>query len=72
MLTTYADIAAASYGDSLTTARQLQQAVQTLVQDPSADSLQMARNAWLAARVPHQQSEVFRFGNPIVDEWRAR
>ena len=64
VLTTYADIAAAFYGDSLITARQLQQAVQ----DPSANSLQMARNAWLAARVPYQQTEVFRFCNPIVDE----
>lgn len=65
---TYADIATASYGDSLTTARQRQQAVQNLVQDSSADSLQMARDAWLAARLSYQQTEVFRFGNPIVDE----
>ena len=72
VLTTYADIAAASYGDSLTTARQLQQAVQTLVQDPSANTLQKARDAWLAARVPYQQTEVFRFGNPIVDEWEGK
>ena len=72
MLATYADIAAASYGDSLTTARQLQQAVQALVQDPSAQNLQMARDAWLAARVPYQQTEVYRFGNPIVDEWEGK
>lgn len=72
VLETYADIAAASYGDSLTTARQLQQAVQALVQDPSAQNLQMARDAWLAARVPYQQTEVYRFGNPIVDEWEGK
>ena len=72
VLATYADIAAASYGDSLTTARQLQQAVQALVQDPSAQNLQMARDAWLAARVPYQQTEVYRFGNPIVDEWEGK
>ncbi|WP_267895651.1 hypothetical protein [Paracoccus sediminilitoris] len=40
MPTTYVDIAAASYGDSLTSARQLQQGVQTLVNDPSADTMQ--------------------------------
>ncbi|WP_108502186.1 imelysin family protein [Paracoccus indicus] len=72
VLATYADIAAASYGDSLTTAKQLQQAVQTLVQDPSAQNLQSARDAWLAARVPYQQTEVYRFGNPIVDEWEGK
>ncbi|WP_378944224.1 imelysin family protein [Paracoccus sp. R86501] len=72
VLATYADIAAASYGDSLTTAKQLQQAVQTLVQDPSAQNLQMARDAWLAARVPYQQTEVYRFGNPIVNEWEGK
>lgn len=26
----------------------------------------------MAARVPYQQSEVFRFGNPIVDAWEGR
>ena len=37
---TYADIAVASYGDSLTSARQLQQAVQNLVRYSSADTIQ--------------------------------
>ena len=72
VLANYADIAAASYGDSLTTAKKLQQAVQALVQDPSAQNLQSARDAWLAARVPYQQTEVYRFGNPIVDEWEGK
>ena len=69
---TYADIAEATYGDSLTTARTLQTAVNALVAIPSADTLAAARTAWIAARVPYQQSEVFRFGNPIVDDWEGR
>ena len=69
---TYADIAEAGYTDSLATARALQTAVQALVAAPSAETLEAAKTAWRAARVPYQQTEVFRFGNPIVDEWEGR
>lgn len=72
VLDTYADIAAAKYGDSLTSAQTLQSAVNALVADPSAENLQAARAAWLAARVPYQQTEVYRFGNAIVDDWEGR
>lgn len=72
VLTTYADIAAAKYGDSLTTAKRLQSAVEALVADPSADALSAAKEAWLAARVPYQQTEVYRFGNAIVDDWEGK
>lgn len=69
---TYADIAAAGYGDSLTTAQALQTAIDTLIATPSDDTLNAAREAWKAARVPYQQTEVFRFGNPVVDDWEGR
>lgn len=72
VLDTYADIAAAKYGDSLTTAKKLKEAVNALVANPSAEALQAAKDAWLAARVPYQQTEVYRFGNAIVDEWEGR
>ncbi len=72
VLTTYADIALATYEDSLTTAKTLQTAVNTLLAAPSAENLQAARAAWLASRVPYQQSEVFRFGNAIVDDWEGK
>jgi putative iron-regulated protein len=69
---TYADIALAGYQDSLTTAQALQVAVAALIATPSDDTLQAARAAWLAARVPYQQTEAFRFGNAIVDDWEGR
>jgi len=72
VLDTYADIAEAGYADSLTTAQTLQAAVDALVASPSAEALQAAKNAWLAARVPYQQTEVFRFGNAIVDDWEGK
>ncbi len=72
VLDTYADIAAAKYEDSLTTAQLLQVAVNGLIADPSAQALQAAKDAWLAARVPYQQTEVYRFGNAIVDDWEGK
>lgn len=72
VLDTYADIAAASYGDSQITAQRLLDAVTTLLATPSAQNLTLARRAWLAARVPYLQTEVYRFGNPIVDDWEGR
>lgn len=72
VLGTYAAIAAAGYEDSAIAARTLRQAVQTLIDAPSANALQAARAAWLAARVPYQQTEVFRFGNPIVNDWEGQ
>ncbi|ETX29577.1 imelysin family protein [Roseivivax isoporae] len=72
VLATYADIAEAGYSDSLTLAQALQEAVAALVAEPSAATMDAARAAWLAARVPYQQTEVFRFGNPIVDDWEGK
>jgi putative iron-regulated protein len=72
VLGTYADIAAAAYGDSLSTAQALQVAVGRLITAPSPEALEAAKAAWKSARVPYQQSEVFRFGNPIVDDWEGK
>ncbi|KAA0968515.1 peptidase [Aureimonas fodinaquatilis] len=68
----YAALALAKYQDSLTTAKTLDQAIDALIATPSAQTLAAARTAWIAARVPYQQTEVYRFGNVIVDEWEGR
>lgn len=72
VVTTYADVALATYQDSLTAAEGLKAAVDALVAAPSQETLDAARVAWTAARAPYQQTEVFRFGNPIVDDWEGR
>lgn len=72
VLDTYADIAEANYSDSLITAQRLEAAVDALLTNPSAEALEAAKSAWLAARVPYQQTEVFRFGNAIVDDWEGK
>ncbi len=72
VLTTYSDIAQAKFADSLDTAKTLQVAVDKLIAEPTEDNLKAAREAWLAARDPYQQTEVYRFGNAIVDEWEGK
>jgi putative iron-regulated protein len=72
VIKTYADIALAKYEDSLTTAQALDKAVDALIANPSADTLNAAREAWKAARIPYQQTEVYRFGNKIVDDWEGK
>lgn len=64
----YADMVYASYQDSYETAVTLQTALQTFVANPTEDTHQAAKDAWLAAREPYGQTEVYRFyGGPIDD-----
>jgi len=72
ILDTYANIAQAGYQDALTTARELKATIEAMITSPSSTTLTAARKAWIAARVPYQQTEAFRFGNIIVDEWEGK
>lgn len=67
----YADVAHAKYQDSLTLAKKLDTAIDALIATPSSKTLLAARAAWIKARVPYSQSEVYRFGNKIVDDWEG-
>ncbi|NDV85829.1 peptidase [Aurantimonas aggregata] len=69
---TYADIALAGYEDALTAAKALDAATDALIADPSEATMTAAREAWLQSRPSYQQTEAFRFGNPIVDDWEGR
>jgi putative iron-regulated protein len=72
VLKSYADIAQAAYADSLDTAHTLKLAVDAFLAKPTEDNLRAARAAWIAARIPYMQTEAFRFGNAIVDDWEGR
>lgn len=72
VVTNYANIAEATYGDSLITAQALDGAIDALIAAPSAETLAAAKTAWIRARVPYQQTEVYRFGNAVVDEWEGK
>lgn len=72
VLKTYADIAQAGYADSLDTAQTLKLAIDAFLAKPTEDNLRAARAAWIAARIPYMQTEAYRFGNAIVDDWEGK
>ncbi|CTQ46280.1 imelysin family protein [Roseibium aggregatum] len=72
VLSTYGDIAQAKYADSLATAKTLKIAIDKLVAEPTEANLEAARTAWKEARDPYQQTEAYRFGNAIVDDWEGK
>jgi putative iron-regulated protein len=72
VIDTYANIAQASYEDALAAARNLKVKIAALIAKPSDETFKAAREAWKTARVPYLQTEAFRFGNKIVDEWEGK
>ena len=68
ILTTYADIGQAMYQDAITEAEKLKAAVDAFLANPNDETLNAAKTAWKAARVPYMQTEVYRFGNPEIDD----
>ena len=68
----YIDIAEAVYTDSLITARSLSDTIRALLDSPSHARLEDARNKWIIARQSYQQTEVYRFGNAVVDDWEGK
>lgn len=72
VMETYVNIAHAGYNDSLITAKALQASVDAFIKNPTAETQQAAKDAWLLARIPYGQTEVYRFGNANVDEWEGK
>lgn len=72
VVTNYVNIAHAAYEDSLIKAKELQTAVDALLAEPSPETMAAARDAWVEARVPYMQTEAYRFGNAIVDDWEGK
>jgi len=63
----YSEIVSATYEDALSEARKLHAAIENLIYEPSVESLEVAREAWIAVRIPYLQSEVFRFYEGPID-----
>ncbi|MYM58345.1 peptidase [Vibrio sp. OCN044] len=68
----YANVAHAVFSDALITAKALDKSIESFLAAPSQKSLDQVKQAWIKSRVPYQQSEVFRFGNSIVDDWEGQ
>lgn len=68
----YTEMVYAVFSDSLSTAKTLQGAIDAFLATPNDETLKAAKAAWVAARVPYLQSETFRFGNTIIDDWEGQ
>lgn len=64
----YSKIVYASMQDSVQAAEALHDAAHELIEHPSQETLDAAREAWLAAREPYLQTEVYRFYNGPIEE----
>ena len=72
VLTTYANIAAASYCDPHQAAIILRAAIVTLIATPHRAQFGSTPQTWREARVPYRQTEVFRFRNTAIDNWECK
>lgn len=72
VIKTYTTMAEAVYGDATARAKALDAAIDKLLAAPTQQSLDAARTAWKEARIPYMQTEGYRFGNKIVDDWEAK
>ena len=64
---TYAQVVHASYVDSLALAKDIDTKAKAFVQGPTTETENAARQAWLAAREPYLQTEVYRFYDGPID-----
>lgn len=75
ILNTYANIALASYTDSLNGAIKLQQSIDKFVKNPTTKTFDDAKIAWLESRESYGESEIFRLSNTPIDSedgWIAK
>jgi putative iron-regulated protein len=64
----YSSLVFASYEDIHSAAVELQTAIQAFVAEPSAETQQAAKKAWLSARESYGQSEAYRFYSGPIDD----
>ncbi|MEM9000618.1 MAG: imelysin family protein [Bacteroidota bacterium] len=67
VVSNYAEIVAKSYKDSYQEALKMQTSINAFLENPTEKGLTAAKIAWLQAREPYGQTEVFRETNSPVD-----
>ena len=72
ILINYSNIAEAKYKDALILAKKMHRSIEQFMKDPNKSNFNAVKDSWLEARTVYQQTEVFRFGNPIVDDWEGK
>ncbi|PIE45654.1 MAG: imelysin [Gammaproteobacteria bacterium] len=66
-LETYAKIAEMNYNDALTDAKQLQAAIHAFTKNPTKQTLQAAKDAWLVSRESYGTTEIYRLSEGPID-----
>ena len=64
---TYAEIAFLNYRDAANTAGELEESLEAFLDNPTDNTLNKVKEAWLEARIPYGQSEVLRFADGPID-----
>ena len=72
ILVNYSNIAEAKYKDALTLAKKMHSSIEKFMNDTNESNFIDVKDSWLKARTIYQQTEVFRFGNPLVDDWEGK
>ena len=72
ILVNYSNIAEAKYKDALILAKKMYNSIEKFMKNTNEDNFKEVKDSWLVARTVYQQTEVFRFGNPIVDDWEGK
>lgn len=68
----YVKLGHAMFADALATTNQLHDRVTEFIAEPNSETQLKAKQAWIAAHAVYSQTEVFRFGNPNVDDWEGQ
>ena len=72
ILVNYSNIAVAKYKDALILAKEMHSSIEKFMNNTNESNFKEVKDSWLKARTIYQQTEVFRFGNPLVDDWEGK
>ena len=72
ILVNYSNIAEAKYKDALILAKEMHNSIEKFMNNTNESNFIDVKDSWLKARTIYQQTEVFRFGNPLVDDWEGK
>ena len=72
ILVNYSNIAEAKFKDALILAKEMHSSIEKFMNNTNESNFIDLKDSWLKARTIYQQTEVFRFGNPLVDDWEGK
>ena len=72
ILVNYSNIAEAKFKDALILAKEMHSSIEKFMNSTNESNFIDLKDSWLKARTIYQQTEVFRFGNPLVDDWEGK